>query len=1142
MLGLTPQRILNKPVTVELPQTIVSNKEEGGEEEQTKNQEVSIVFAERNTASLKIDMKRETLVAYHVVQLSTRNMQMHVGWTILTSFMTLIPKVLELDWVKGKMDRDWQVLWKRALAPPGTANGRAQLGVDWGVGEPQDMGKAGQIQSGVGIICGTMPWTDRSHVMQSRACAVENISELLRALVSLEEITEGRESFYDIMEEKSLGLIVRSVKNALRFAENALESPPPPAKALDLGAICGESHLMIADSILVDSGVGKSNTDTSRNPRFGGSGWREWSIVYLNGIQERDLDASDSALPCYRPIADTHLDLRNSVITCSTCLAMAGAQENFDLVSTVLRLSLYVLASSNNLIEIFREKAKFAARNVLETAVEIQSSHNFEAGVVVVKRAEQKQNIAMKKGKGEPFGGSGFGFGFGSGSGSGSGSGKGKLPARTYLVGFRNGSWGYEAEVGETSLLAQVVYSNAILPVTSQSDKADLALAYGLNYGADFTRCHFGALEFGYTKMTRWSQSISRVINKLLPIQQTQDQLSTFCGYTTLVDSCVQYVGLVLPSLDENSQLQVLQESLNRMQKLPYNSHRQGAILTNYLALMFSSARALQSKTNYNSSIETKSKKNVYAKSNGIGSSSSSSSSSSGSGNGNGGKRGRANRLGSKTVKNLFPISVARFMGDVARSALIIPSYPHRLVASEVLGLLALSTKSSGEYLTPLLDHLTHQAIRSRDRFAKAGTALALGSIYAHAGSIVASKYLQRVVVMLHSLSNDPDPLVHSWAMRALAEAASSAGFMFHPFGQITLKMAFKLYLSDSHLYPFIGETQLVSSKRVLPGWAPQEMKRSADDENKIGAAYYEHSGGIFRSNTNTNNNTNTNTNTNTNSNSNVQAKISATSAQKKGNVKTSGTESKQKTLGLGRKVAMGKDSAFHHPNSATHRYDSRDGDSALKAMGASTYLSMGVEHEWTKVCCERDLDGFDSRDGLGKLMNSVIGVMGPEIQFQPETRLKVCTLIREFLKLGQSIGVGSQRMMTRVIDLEQEELMAARKAKTKSTTTTTTNIRQNLQTNDTKAEESMISSNKQEVMGIAISTIGEKLSGNIVDLDATALTLSHAILMFQQQRMFFPNTTYDDGNRAMDMNPTSGTNYVGRTDKIVCRNDYPEL
>src|ERR1051325_8336190 len=53
------------------------------------------------------------------------------------------------------------------------------------------------------------------------------------------------------------------------------------------------------------------------------------------------------------------------------------------------------------------------------------------------------------------------------------------------------------------------------------------------------------------------------------------------------------------------------------------------------------------------------------------------------------------------------------------------------------------------------------------------------GCIYSHIGGMAAGSHLKTLVSILLSLSSDPHPVVHFWALYALAQIIESAGLMF---------------------------------------------------------------------------------------------------------------------------------------------------------------------------------------------------------------------------------------------------------------------------------------------------------------------------------------------------------------------------
>ncbi|KAJ1884523.1 hypothetical protein LPJ66_010569, partial [Kickxella alabastrina] len=237
------------------------------------------------------------------------------------------------------------------------------------------------------------------------------------------------------------------------------------------------------------------------------------------------------------------------------------------------------------------------------------------------------------------------------------------------------------------------------------------------DFGLDFACCAMSADEFDWTQaiFATVQSASSEPLEPLEPLELSRPP------YTRLVDECVRLFGCVFPTMAEDGQLSLLDILVGRLNQLPFNSHRYLAVLTNIICALHA---ALQG------------------------------------------------------TSEIMP-RVARAVVEMTRAALVLPLAAHRQLAGEIIGLLATRTRDAASaYLPYLLEHLTQQAIRSRDRFARAGSAVALGSLYARAGSMVAGGHiLKQVVVLLHSLASDKDPVVHTWAISALADAAMSAGY-----------------------------------------------------------------------------------------------------------------------------------------------------------------------------------------------------------------------------------------------------------------------------------------------------------------------------------------------------------------------------
>jgi hypothetical protein len=101
--------------------------------------------------------------------------------------------------------------------------------------------------------------------------------------------------------------------------------------------------------------------------------------------------------------------------------------------------------------------------------------------------------------------------------------------------------------------------------------------------------------------------------------------------------------------------------------------------------------------------------------------------------------------------------------------------------------------------MTSQIKMLVDEIVGNRDPNSRAGCALAFGAIYGHVGGLAAGPLLKTAVNMLMSLSNDPHPLVHFWALRSLARVIEAASLAYAPFVSSTLGMLFKVYTLDSH-------------------------------------------------------------------------------------------------------------------------------------------------------------------------------------------------------------------------------------------------------------------------------------------------------------------------------------------------------
>jgi hypothetical protein len=140
---------------------------------------------------------------------------------------------------------------------------------------------------------------------------------------------------------------------------------------------------------------------------------------------------------------------------------------------------------------------------------------------------------------------------------------------------------------------------------------------------------------------------------------------------------------------------------------------------------------------------------------------------------------------------------VEKAMRELLRGFLLSPDQYLRNVAAQGLGRLC---RSAGNHFTVReVDELIEHIITNRDPIARSGCAVALGSIYAQLGGMTASFHLKKILGVLNSLSSDPHPAVHFWALEAITRVADSADFNFGPYVTSTLGLAAQLYINETH-------------------------------------------------------------------------------------------------------------------------------------------------------------------------------------------------------------------------------------------------------------------------------------------------------------------------------------------------------
>lgn len=167
-----------------------------------------------------------------------------------------------------------------------------------------------------------------------------------------------------------------------------------------------------------------------------------------------------------------------------------------------------------------------------------------------------------------------------------------------------------------------------------------------------------------------------------------------------------------------------------------------------------------------------------------------------------------------RACRTPLDVGAANTLKDALREPLLHPDARLRSAASEAVGRLAALTGTA--FMAGQVQFCVNQVVSSTDPASRAGCALALAEIYAHVGSLAASPILKTVVDVLVSLSADPHPLVHYYALQALSHVVSSASLAYAPFTTSTLGLLAKLYMSETH-EPEGGTPGSVNLRSDLP-------------------------------------------------------------------------------------------------------------------------------------------------------------------------------------------------------------------------------------------------------------------------------------------------------------------------------------
>jgi HEAT repeat-containing protein 5 len=118
------------------------------------------------------------------------------------------------------------------------------------------------------------------------------------------------------------------------------------------------------------------------------------------------------------------------------------------------------------------------------------------------------------------------------------------------------------------------------------------------------------------------------------------------------------------------------------------------------------------------------------------------------------------------------------------------------------------------------------QIVANREPNARSGYAVALGCIHSQLGGMAAGYHLKNILSILMSLSNDPHPVVHFWAIDSICRVADSAGLSYSGHVMGTLGMLAQLYAADTHNEE---STSLASSNLEVDLPTPAVIARCID-------------------------------------------------------------------------------------------------------------------------------------------------------------------------------------------------------------------------------------------------------------------------------------------------------------------------
>ena len=160
------------------------------------------------------------------------------------------------------------------------------------------------------------------------------------------------------------------------------------------------------------------------------------------------------------------------------------------------------------------------------------------------------------------------------------------------------------------------------------------------------------------------------------------------------------------------------------------------------------------------------------------------------------------NQTVEKAMEEILRVSITMLqtvglLADLCQSLVVNQDHYIRKIAYEAIG--RLCNNSGNVFTSNEVDSLINMIVSNRDPNARAGCAMALGSIHFQIGGMAAGLHMKKIHGVLMSLCSDPNPTVHLSAIKALSQVADSAGLTFSGNVSSTLGLLAQLWTCDSH-------------------------------------------------------------------------------------------------------------------------------------------------------------------------------------------------------------------------------------------------------------------------------------------------------------------------------------------------------